>query len=144
MPQPPSFLHLIHVATHQISHMIATGGEALDPDGHTVREAMLVALRAAAIADTQPMGQATAWDAYAAAIGQAIADLQAELPEAAVLPDSIRPTAEAGLRTATTELVTVLATLCAASAAHGTASGWRRLVWARVAHTLDAAAAELT
>jgi hypothetical protein len=146
VPDTPSFVQLIQAATLGVDQALRGGGGPVDPDGYAMREAVLLAERAAIAADAAPDAESVAWELYGVAIGAAVADLQTELPDPALLPDEVRPTTvedASRLRAATAELTARLADLYATAAAGGSGSPWRRLVWARVAHRLDEAAAEL-
>ena len=136
-----TFLALIHAARRDLTAAAAP----VDPDGLTARQALLLAERAAALASSTPPAQSIAWDLFAAAIGDAIADLQAELPDPAILPADLQPDPAdaAASRTAAAALTRQLADLYAVAAAADSGSAWRRLVWAKVAHRLDEADAEL-
>jgi hypothetical protein len=140
-----SFLGLIEAATHEMQDAVQAGREPIDPDGYAVREALLLAERAATAADTAPDAESVAWDLYGVLVGEAVADLQAELTDPALLPDTVRPGVQdgTGLPVAARQLTAVLAEVFAAAAVGQTGSPWRRLVWARVAYRLDEAVAEL-
>jgi hypothetical protein len=135
-----SFLTLMESSQQQLRQ-----STALDPDGYVVRQALLLVARAAAAADAAPPAESVAWDLFSAAAGAAVAELQADLPDPALLPDDLRPGRDSGedLRAATAALTVSLADLYAAAAASDVASPWRRLVWATVALHLDIAAARL-
>jgi len=133
------FLALIESSRHQVRQPIG-----FDPDGYEVRQALLIAARAGIAADTAPPAESVVWDLFSAVAWTAVAELQADLPDPALLPEEFRPT-ETGerLRTAIIALTTSLADLFAASAASEFGSPWRRLVWAKVALHLDIAAERL-
>jgi hypothetical protein len=136
VPEMDSYLALLAVT--------ATGLPAeADPDGWAARQALLLAAHAGTAHTGAPGAD---WDLYTVAVTDAAQHLQADLDEPVVLLDEL-PAAgpdEAGLRREVTALVRRLADLYAVAAAGETGSAWRRLVWARVAHRLDDAVAELT
>lgn len=136
-------------ATTAYRMLLAWAANALaaddDPDGPVARQALLLALRAGTHRADGP-GSAD-WDLYCVAVTEAVRELQAGLDEPVILaagspgpgPDSVE------LRGEVAGLVRRLADRYAAAAAVGNdAPAWRRLVWARVAHRLDDAVAELT
>jgi hypothetical protein len=134
------------LALIESSHKHVRQSTALDPDGHEVRQALLVATRAAVAAGTAPAAESVKWDLFYVAVAAAVTELEAELPDPALLPDDLRPhdIANEHLRTSTATLIASLADLYAAAAAASEAgSPWRRPTWANVAHHLDAAAAHL-
>lgn len=115
-----------------------------DPDGLATRQALLLAAHAGIRRANTTAG--ADWDLYTVAITQAVQDVQADLGDPLVLvsgipapgPDSVQ------LRREVAALVRLLADRYAMAAAGDLGSPWRRLIWARVAHRLDDAAAELT
>ena len=133
------------IALVESSHQHVRQSTGLDPDGYQVRQALLVASRAAVAADTAPAAESVSWDLFYVAAAAAVTELEAELPDPVLLPDDIRPrdTADERLRTSTANLTASLADLYAAAAASEAGSPWRRPTWANVAHHLDAAAAQL-
>jgi hypothetical protein len=115
-----------------------------DPDGLATRQALLLAAHAG-IHGVDGAGSVD-WDLYAVAITQAVQDLQSGLSDpvmlGAGLPGPGKDSIE--LRRAVTDLVRRLADRYAVAAVGNGGSPWRRLTWARVAHRLDDAVAELT
>lgn len=116
------------------------------PDGMLARQALLLAERAAAVAGSCPPEQVAGWDMFGAYLADAVAELQADLDEPAVLAREVNPAGVDAdeLRGQAAELARRLADLYASAAAGEAGSGWRRLVWAGVARRLDDAAAELS
>jgi hypothetical protein len=125
----------------QAASALATDG---DPDGLAVRQALLLAAHAG-IHRSDGTGGAD-WDLYAAAIAQAVQEVQVDLADPVILISGVpRPGPDsAELRRDVVDLVRRLADRYATAAADGNGSPWRRLIWAQVAHRLDDAAAELT
>ncbi|WP_281901571.1 hypothetical protein [Phytohabitans aurantiacus] len=120
---------------HAASALAADG----DPDGAAMRQALLLAVHAGLHRPDGPGGGD--WDLYTVAITEAVRDLGEPAALAAGLPD---PAPDgAALRRDVAALVRRLAERYAAAAAGERGSPWRRLVWARVAHRLDDAVAEL-
>ncbi|MEV0732244.1 hypothetical protein [Polymorphospora sp. NPDC050346] len=116
----------------------------VDPDGLHAQWALLLVERAAAVASTPGCRGADDWDFFAVALGDAVAELRAELPDPAAVPSEVRPSSDQHLRPATLGLVRKLAQIYTDGAASNQASPWRRLVWIRVADLLDGAARQLT
>ncbi|MEH1124762.1 hypothetical protein [Micromonospora sp. CPCC 206061] len=116
------------------------------PDGMLARQALLLAERTAAVADSCPPGQAAGWDMFGAYLADAVAELEADLDDPAVLTQEVDPAGSDAdeLREEAAGLARWLADLYASAAAGEAGSGWRRLVWAAVARRLDDAAAELS
>ena len=133
------------VALIESSHQHVRQSTGLDPDGYEVRQALLVATRAAVAADTAPAAESVRWDLFYVAAAAAMTELEAELPDSVLLPDDLRPndTADERLCTSTATLTASLADLYATAAACEAGSPWRRPTWANVAHHLDSAAAQL-
>ncbi|GAA1575545.1 hypothetical protein GCM10009827_116730 [Dactylosporangium maewongense] len=113
------------------------------PDDRSVRQALMLAVRAATA--TADGAAAEDWASYAGAVQHAVQALQADPGDILALthsapaagPDSLE------LRQAASELVKRLADLYATAAAAAFDSSTRRTIWSRVAHYLDDAAAEL-
>jgi hypothetical protein len=114
-----------------------------NPDGMPVRQALLLATHAGSRRADGP--GAVDWDFYSIAISRAVEDLQADLDDPAALLPGLPPPGpdSAELREIVAGLVRRLANLFATAAAGQAGSPWRRLVWAKVAHQLDEAIAEL-
>jgi hypothetical protein len=126
-----------------LSHATAALAVDDDPDGLPAQQALLLAAHAG-IRRTGA-SEAANWDMFAAAIAQALADLQADLPDPPILAAGLpSPSPDSGeLRRAVIELVGLLANRYATAARGPAGTPWRRLVWASAAHQLDDAAAEL-
>jgi uncharacterized tellurite resistance protein B-like protein len=113
------------------------------PDDPSVLQALLLAAHAATAAADGTAAED--WASYAGAIQHAVQALQVDLGDTTALthrapaagPDSHE------LRQAATELVQHLADLYATAAADAVGSRHCRTIWARVAHYLNDAAAEL-
>mgnify|MGYP003471632038 FL=1 len=125
--------------------------DGADPDGPVTRQGLLLAAHAGLTVDRRARAESE-WDRYSNAIGEAVAALHADLPDKALLATDVP---DAGvddhqLRLLVRTLVGRLADRYAAAAAGipaanggADASARRHLVWAEVAHRLDAAAARL-
>ena len=120
-----------------------TMSSTASPDDQSVLQALLLAAHAATAAADGPA--AADWASYADAVQHAVRALQADLGDTMALthrapaagPDSRE------LRQAASELVKNLADLYATAAAGAVDSRRCRSIWARVAHYLTDAAAEL-
>ena len=125
--------------TEQINHARDALIEATDPDGLAVWQALLLADRAATVANCADLPTAAGWDRYALALDDAIEHLDTPLAAAWALPADVHPTRDDAdrLAGAVRALVQRLADVLAAAATADTDSPWRRLVWAQVAHRLD-------
>jgi hypothetical protein len=124
--------------------------DGADPDGPVIRQGLLLAAHAGLTVDRDTDGTSH-WDLYSVSVGEAVAALHADLPDKLLLATDVP---DAGvddhqLRMLVRMLVGRLADRYAAAAAEsgGTPEGRddarRHLVWAEVAHRLDAAAAQL-
>ncbi|GAA0936410.1 hypothetical protein [Virgisporangium aurantiacum] len=130
--------------TDRINHAHDTLIDGTDPDGLDVRQALLLADRAATVAN-YATDTAAGWDQYALSIADAIEHLDAPLAAGWILAADIHPTPADVDRLAepVQALVQRLADVLAAAATGDTDSPWRRLVWAQVAHRLDDARKDL-
>ncbi|SNT65690.1 hypothetical protein SAMN05421812_12533 [Asanoa hainanensis] len=114
-------------------------------DGPDAQQALLLAAYAGVAPDTAMPAD---WDFYTVAMTDAIGELQEGLDLSEQVTLTSRPVLPAasdpGLREGVTTAVRRLADLYATAAGGQAGPGWRRLVWAQVAHRLDDAVAELT
>jgi hypothetical protein len=136
------FIAVIENAKRDLLH---DDGRSPDPDGVPVRYALLVAERTAAVAVSVPAMESPPWFLFAATMGDALAELQDELPEPYALPRSLQPRAGdvTELQRAVIGLVEQLATLYRTAAEGPIGPPRRRLVWAQVASHLDTAVGHL-
>jgi hypothetical protein len=126
--------------------LLRRAASALAPAGDPVGSAAVQALLLAAHTGLHhgDVDDPVAWDLYTVAITVAVADVQAELPDQVVLAGVPTPVpAGVELRPVVTDLVRRLADLYATAATRADSAPGQGLTWARVAHQLDDAVAEL-
>lgn len=142
-------MHIMQTFADLLDQTMATLDSAeADLDGPAIRRGLLLAAHAGLTVDRRAE-TTSQWDLYAMAVGDALVVLQSDLSEELLLsadvPDAGKD--DLRLRALVRSLVGHLANRYATAAAGfdgGTDStATRRSVWAKVAHRLDDAAAQL-